>query len=178
MIVVWSTDNHTKCFVQYDVIRRLRCRRTANVSQLADDSEKTLSFIHRAELVVLDIQLHVQSVPITTYVVSLNPAHGEVYSIQHYVIKLRSLTCDRSVVLSRYWENNILMNIKEFPALHVDTNGTALSWLLYISQLQFVAFYFISHNLNIRGPLLLLVTTCISSPFFELKRRSTQYNIM
>jgi hypothetical protein len=53
MIVVWSTDNHTKCFVQYDVIRRLRCRRTANVSQLADDSEKTLSFIHRAELVVI-----------------------------------------------------------------------------------------------------------------------------
>jgi len=26
-------------------------------------------------------------VPITTKVVSLNPAHGEVYSIQHYVIK-------------------------------------------------------------------------------------------
>jgi hypothetical protein len=66
------------------------------------------------------------------------------------------------------------MNIKEFPALHVDTNGTALSWLLYISQLQFVAFYFISHNLNIRGPLFLMVTTCISSPFVELKRRSRQ----
>jgi len=28
-----------------------------------------------------------QSVPITTNVVSLNPAHGEVCSIQHYVIK-------------------------------------------------------------------------------------------
>ena len=28
------------------------------------------------------------SVPITTNVVSLNPAHGEVYSIQHYVIKV------------------------------------------------------------------------------------------
>ena len=28
-----------------------------------------------------------QSVPITTNVVSSNPAHGEVYSIQHYVIK-------------------------------------------------------------------------------------------
>jgi hypothetical protein len=66
------------------------------------------------------------------------------------------------------------MNIKEFQALHVDTNGTALLWLLYILQSQFVAFYFISHNLNIRGPLLLLVTTCISSPFFELKRRSRQ----
>ena len=32
--------------------------------------------------------LHVQSVHITTKVVSLNPAHGEVYSIQHYVIKV------------------------------------------------------------------------------------------
>jgi hypothetical protein len=29
-----------------------------------------------------------QSVPITTNVKSSNPAHGEVYSIQHYVIKI------------------------------------------------------------------------------------------
>ena len=40
----------------------------------------------------LDLQLPVQSVPITTRVVSSNPIHGEVYSIQH------SVTCDRSVV--------------------------------------------------------------------------------
>ena len=31
-----------------------------------------------------------QSVPITTNVVSLNPVPGEVYSIQHYVIKFLS----------------------------------------------------------------------------------------
>jgi hypothetical protein len=37
---------------------------------------------------LLDLQLPVQSVPITAKVVSLNPVHGEVYSIQHYVIKL------------------------------------------------------------------------------------------
>ena len=36
----------------------------------------------------LDLQLHVQSVPISTKVVSSNSADGEVYSIQHYVIKL------------------------------------------------------------------------------------------
>jgi len=36
---------------------------------------------------VVDLQLTVQSVPITTEIVSLNPAHGEGYSIQHYVIK-------------------------------------------------------------------------------------------
>ena len=35
----------------------------------------------------LDLQLPVQSVPITTNVVSLNPVHDEVYSIQHYMIK-------------------------------------------------------------------------------------------
>ena len=31
-----------------------------------------------------------QSVPITTKVVSLNPTHGKVYEIQHYVIKFVS----------------------------------------------------------------------------------------
>ena len=36
----------------------------------------------------LDLQRPVQSVPITNKVVSSNPVHGEVYSIQHYVIKL------------------------------------------------------------------------------------------
>jgi hypothetical protein len=36
------------------------------------------------------VQLHVQSVPITNKVVSLNPVHGEVYLIQHYVIKFVS----------------------------------------------------------------------------------------
>jgi hypothetical protein len=35
----------------------------------------------------LDLHLPVQSEPIITKVVSLNPAHGEVYSMQHYVIK-------------------------------------------------------------------------------------------
>jgi hypothetical protein len=38
----------------------------------------------------LDLQLLVQSVPVTTKVVSLNPAHGEVYSIRYYVIKFVS----------------------------------------------------------------------------------------
>jgi hypothetical protein len=31
-----------------------------------------------------------QSVPITTKIVSLNPTHGEVYSMHHYVIKFVS----------------------------------------------------------------------------------------
>jgi hypothetical protein len=38
----------------------------------------------------LELQLPVQSVPITTKVVSSNSVHGEVYSIQHYMIKFVS----------------------------------------------------------------------------------------
>jgi hypothetical protein len=38
----------------------------------------------------LDLQLPVQSVSITTKVVSSNPVHGDVHSIQHYVIKFVS----------------------------------------------------------------------------------------
>ena len=34
---------------------------------------------------VMDLQLAMSSVPISTNVVSSNPAHGEVYSMQHYV---------------------------------------------------------------------------------------------
>jgi hypothetical protein len=45
----------------------------------------------------LDLQLPMQSVPITTNIVSSNPAHGGVYSIHHYVIKsvndLRQVGC-------------------------------------------------------------------------------------
>ena len=38
----------------------------------------------------LDLQLPMQSVPFATKVVSSNPAHVEVYSIQRYVIKFVS----------------------------------------------------------------------------------------
>ena len=39
---------------------------------------------------LLDLQLPVLSVPITTKVVSSIPVHGEVHSIQHYVINFVS----------------------------------------------------------------------------------------
>ena len=39
---------------------------------------------------LLDLQLTVESVSITTKVVSSSPVHVEVYSIQHYVIKFVS----------------------------------------------------------------------------------------
>ena len=51
-------------------------------------------FISVAIMVVivwkLDLHLPVQSVPITIKVVSSNPVHREVYSIEHYVIKFIS----------------------------------------------------------------------------------------
>ena len=47
---------------------------------------------------VVNLQLPRQSVTITTKVVSSNPVHGEVYSIQLYVIKF--VACGRSVVFS------------------------------------------------------------------------------
>jgi len=51
----------------------------------------------------LDLQLPIQSVPITTKVVSSNPAHGNVYLIQLYVIKfvsdLRQVGCFLQVLL-------------------------------------------------------------------------------
>jgi len=38
----------------------------------------------------LDLQLPMKLVPISTKIVSSNPVHGEVYSIQHYMIKFVS----------------------------------------------------------------------------------------
>ena len=45
---------------------------------------------HGRDRMVVDLQLPVQSVPIITKVVSSNPAHIEIYSIQHYVTKFVS----------------------------------------------------------------------------------------
>ena len=60
--------------------------------------------IDRRNRMVDELQLPVQSVPFSTKVVSLNPADGMVYSIQHYVLKVVSdLRCDMSVVFSGYF---------------------------------------------------------------------------
>ena len=54
----------------------------------------TVSMLAGATVVVivwkLDLQLPAQSVPITTKIVSSNHVQGEVYSMQHYVIKFVS----------------------------------------------------------------------------------------
>ena len=51
------------------------------------------------------LQLPVQSVPTTTKVVSLNPVHGEVYSIKHYVIKF----------VSDLWQVSGFLWVLQFP---------------------------------------------------------------
>ena len=50
------------------------------------------SLSHRGLDRVMDLQLPMHSVPITTNVMSSNLADSEVYSIQHYFISL-SVTC-------------------------------------------------------------------------------------
>ena len=61
--------------------------------------------VHVVDVVVaweMDLQLTMQSVPITTKVVILNSTHGEVYSIQHYEMKivndLRQVDCFHRVL--------------------------------------------------------------------------------
>ena len=44
----------------------------------------------RDRMVVRFTTMYVQSVPVTTTIVSSNPVHGKVYSVQHYVIKFVS----------------------------------------------------------------------------------------
>ena len=53
----------------------------------------------------LDLQLPVQSVSITTKVVSSNIIHGKVYSIQHCVIKF----------VSDVWQIGGFLRILRFP---------------------------------------------------------------
>ena len=53
----------------------------------------------------LDLQLAVHSVPIITKVVSSNLDHGEVYSIQHYMIKF---ACD-------LWQVGSFLRVLRFP---------------------------------------------------------------
>ena len=60
-----------------------------------------LYILYKESCVNHTIQLPMQSVPITTNIVSSSPVHVEVYSIQHYAIKFVS-DCDGSVVLSGY----------------------------------------------------------------------------
>jgi hypothetical protein len=71
----------------------------------------------------LDLQLPVQSVPITTKVVSSNPVHGEVYSIQHFVIKF---------VSGLRWVDGFIQILRFPPPIKL----TATKWLKYCWKWQ------------------------------------------
>jgi hypothetical protein len=52
-----------------------------------------------------DLKLPMQSVHITTKVMSSNPVHGEVYSIKHYVIKF----------VSDLWKVGVFLQVLRLP---------------------------------------------------------------
>ena len=96
-----------------------------------------------------------QSVPITTKVVSLNPVHGEVYSIQHYVIKFHQWLAiglwfsPGTPVFSTYkTDNNDITNIVEsgvkhhtslhpYPQVSLDVFETYIKMCSNISEIIF-----------------------------------------
>ena len=78
-------------------VMSLENMRNCQMNGFQDDD---LSFMHNAFIIDTCGKIQINSnyskgppcnqVPITTKVVSLNPVHGKVYSIQHYVIKFVS----------------------------------------------------------------------------------------
>ena len=67
-----------------------------------------IDFFGAAMVVILwqlDLQLPVQSVPITNKAVNVIPTHGEMYLIQHYVIKFVS---DLQQVCGYLWYSGFL----------------------------------------------------------------------
>jgi hypothetical protein len=76
----------------------------------------------------MDVRLHVQSVSITTKVVISNPVDGEVYSIQHYVIKFtgRLFSSDTPVVSTNKADIDDITEILKKVALNTlhQTNQT------------------------------------------------------
>ena len=79
----------------------------------------------------LDLQLPMQSSPITTKIVNLKPAHGQVYSIQHYLIKFVS---DLRQVGGFLWVRRLLSPIKLTAMIYlkVELNTIALTQLLFL----------------------------------------------
>ena len=60
---------------------------------------------YKVKVMIYDFQLPMQSVSITTKVVSSNPVHGEVYSIQHYVLKF----------VSNLWQVGVFLLVLRLP---------------------------------------------------------------
>ena len=92
------------------------------------------------------LQLPVQSVPITTEVVSSNPIHGDVYLIQHYVIKffgdlrqvggfLRMLRFSPPIKLKTLLKVELNTNTKSIFSSHLRIVSYKGLWKYLIRQL-------------------------------------------
>ena len=102
----------------------------------------------------LDLQLPVQSVPITN-VVSLNTVHGEVYSIQHYVIKFVSDLWQASGFLMVLWFSpsfKLTWIVQDFISTCIclicfcTDMSIETSWCVTIDRWSFVCYVRIAHN--------------------------------
>ena len=85
MSTKWTSSFHRNVTCShYDITENLFSwlKTTINHNQIIEGS--------RDHMVVGYLQLYVHLVPITTKVVSSNPIHDKVYSIQHYTIKFSS----------------------------------------------------------------------------------------
>ena len=104
----------------------------------------------------MDLQLPVQSVPITTKVISLNPIHGEVYSIQHYVIKfvsdLRQICgfLSTPVSFTNETDRHVISEILLKVALNTINLNLGSMSLLYIVNDQLI-FKLLGESLNNDG---------------------------
>jgi hypothetical protein len=83
----------------------------------------------------MELQLPVQSVPLTTKVMSSNPANGGVYSIQHYVIKFASDLRQVSIFLrvnGRFiWFKTITLNLKTILYVNI-LNGFVFNKMQWV----------------------------------------------
>jgi hypothetical protein len=114
---------------------------------------------------MLDLQLHVQSVPIITKLVNSKPVHGKVYSLQHYVIKfvsdLRQIggillkvtpldpptLCRWQQCLENHY-SHFVIKLKTEYTLHIKTGSRQckdISTMIWYSRLQNV------HSNTVRG---------------------------
>jgi hypothetical protein len=83
-----------------------------------------------------DLQLPVQSVPITAKVVSSNPADDEVYFIQHYGIKFatgRWFSLGTPVSSTNKTDRHDITEILLKKALHQPTINQSIYFCLFIS---------------------------------------------
>ena len=84
----WHIHLSSDCINQMDLYRKSSW---IDILYLIQYEPTYLQRGHRGrDHMVVDLQLPMQLVPITTDVVNSNLDHGEVYSIKHYVIKFVS----------------------------------------------------------------------------------------